>query len=297
MIKHTRDGAASLARTVILGGSGFVGRAASAWLQEQGAEVAALSSADLDLKGDNAAGALADLLKPTDTLVVISAVAPVKDVFMLEENIQMGRAVCEALSNQPVDHLLYVSSDAVYSDSDKPMDEGFCAEPGSLHGVMHLARELMFQDAAGDAAYGILRPTLVYGPDDPHNGYGPNMYRRRLAAGENIFLFGKGEERRDHVFVRDVGELLGRMVVNRSVGKLNAVTGRVVSFHDIADLVMAEFPSPPDIDYRRRSGPMPHNGYRAFDASAVSAAFPDFSFTSIEDGIALCHAEDPAVNS
>jgi nucleoside-diphosphate-sugar epimerase len=39
---------------------------------------------------------------------------------------------------------------------------------------------------------------------DPHNGYGPNRFRRLAAAGQEIVLFGGGEERRDHVLVDDV---------------------------------------------------------------------------------------------
>ena len=34
-----------------------------------------------------------------------------------------------------------------------------------------------------------------------------------------------------------------------------------------------------------RTGPMPHNGYRAFGIAACQRAFPDFIYTSIEDGL------------
>ena len=38
-----------------------------------------------------------------------------------------------------------------------------------------------------------LRPTLIYGTDDPHNSYGPN--NNRLATkNEDIILYGEGEE-------------------------------------------------------------------------------------------------------
>ena len=42
----------------------------------------------------------------------------------------------------------------------------------------------------------LIRPTLVHGLDDPHNGYGPNRFRRLAATGREIVLFGEGEERR-----------------------------------------------------------------------------------------------------
>src|SRR3546814_10099827 len=152
---------------------------------------------------------------------------------MLERNIRMMNSVVGALRARPVEHAIYVSSDAVYKDSDRPLTEASCAEPGSLHGVMHLARERMLLDGAG-VPLGILRPTLVYGAADPHDGYGPNRFRRLALAGEDIVLFGDGEERRDHVLVDDLGELIRRMVLRRSTGVLNGATGAIHSFREVA---------------------------------------------------------------
>ena len=36
---------------------------------------------------------------------------------------------------------------------------------------------------------------------------------------------------------------------------------------------------------------MPHNGYRAFDPSATRQAFADFSYTPLEEGLALAQAQ------
>jgi nucleoside-diphosphate-sugar epimerase len=125
---------------------------------------------------------------------------------MLRENVEMAAAVCAALKARPVAHVVYISSDSVYKDSSQPLTETSCAEPASLHGIMHLAREVALREAhPGPLA--LVRPTLVYGLDDPHNGYGPNRFRRLAAAGKDIVLFGEGEERRDHVDVEDIAEL------------------------------------------------------------------------------------------
>ena len=137
----------------------------------------------------------------------------------------MIEAMAQALTAQPVAHVVNIGSDAVYADSMDPLDEASCASPGSLHGIMHLAREVMLGDAAGDTPFASLRPTLIYGADDPHNGYGPNRFRRLAAEGHDIVLFGNGEERRDHVWVEDVAELASRMVQHKSQGVLNAATG------------------------------------------------------------------------
>ena len=155
---------------------------------------------------------------------------------------------------------------------------------------MHLARELMFRSEV-KAPLAMLRPSLLYGAGDPHNGYGPNRFRRLAEAGEQITLFGKGEERRDHVLIDDVAELAARVIYRRSTGALNIATGTVTSFHDIAELVVRLTGSAAPIVETPRSGPMPHNGYRAFATAACRAAFPDFAYTPLERGLAQTIAE------
>jgi UDP-glucose 4-epimerase len=98
-------------------------------------------------------------------------------------------------------------------------------------------------------------------------------------------LFGEGEERRDHVAVEDVAELAVRVLMRRSRGVLNVATGDVHSFHAVAEMAVALAPRPVPIRGTPRSGPMPHNGYRPFDSSASRAAFPDFSYTPLQEGM------------
>jgi UDP-glucose 4-epimerase len=284
------------ARAVVLGAHGFVGQAAIRKLDAAGVPSLGLGRRDLDLLDPGAAQALAARLRPDDVVVVVSARAPVKNNAMLIENIRMMSAVCDAIASTPPAHVVYISSDAVYADSDVPLTEASCAQPASLHGAMHLTRELMLAHAfAGPLC--LLRPTLIHGPGDPHNGYGPNRFRRLAEAGEPIVLFGDGEERRDHVYVDDVGEIIARVVQRRSTGVLNVATGTVHSFRDVADAVVADVAvadvaariadRPLVIQTTPRSGPMPHNGYRAFDAAATYAAFPGFEYTPLARGISL----------
>jgi UDP-glucose 4-epimerase len=278
-------------RAVVLGAAGFVGAASVRHLHALGIETLALSRAELDLVGPGAADALRKRLCPDDTLVFTSARAPCKDAAMLIENVRMAEAVCTAITGIPLGHLVYVSSDAVYRDSSEPLTEASCAEPASPHGAMHLAREILIR-AAFSGPLGIIRPTLIYGSDDPHNGYGPNRFRRLAAGGKGIALFGEGEERRDHVCVEDVAELLARMVLRRSAGVLNAVSGKVASFRELAEFTALQFSPRVAINGSPRMGPMPHNGFRPFDASGILNAFPDFQITPWRDGIsAICQAK------
>ena len=284
MLQHNFSTPTVPKRAVILGAGGFVGGATAKKLEASGVSVLALTRHDLDLETPNASDTLVDLLTPQDVLIFVSAKAPVKDVTMLTANMRMLENVCVALEQKPVAHVIYVSSDAVFSDSPEPLTEESRAQPDSLHGVMHLAREVALRNTV-KGPLGIIRPTLIYGATDPHNGYGPTRFRRLVADGQDNVLFGEGEERRDHVLVDDVAELIGLMVLHRSEGDLNAATGRVTSFRDIAGMVIANAGSSVCIKGSPRSGAMPHNGYRPFNAEATIAAFPEIHYTLLEDGL------------
>lgn len=265
---------------VILGAGGFVASATERRLQTLGVDILRISRSDLDLTDEDAGIRLARSLKPTDTLLFIAGKVPVKNEYMLLDNIKIGKSVCEALKLVKVAHVIYISSDAVYANSNKPLTEYSCAHPESLHGVMHLAREVMLASVY-DGPLCFLRPTLIYGKGDPHNGYGPNRFIRLAARGENIELFGAGEEQRDHVWINDVAEITSLVILSRTAGKLNIATGEVFSFREIAKKVVSLSKTNSKVSENIRTAPMPHNGYRAFDNAATSRLFPTFKYQSL----------------
>lgn len=288
MLNNLRATAQKPSRVVILGAGGFIGGAIARRCESSGIPVLGLGREQFDLTAADASNRLVAMLRAEDTLVFVSAKAPVRNLAMLRENLLMAEAVCGAVKKVPVAHLVYLSSDAVYRDSPEPLVESSCAEPGSLHGAMHLAREIALRsDFAGPFA--IVRPTLVYGLDDPHNGYGPNRFRRLAADGKEIILFGEGEERRDHVDVEDVAGLIAQIVLHKSEGVINAASGEVASFRELAEFVSAAFASKVLIKGSPRNGPMPHDGYRPFDNTAVARAFPGFRFRPWREGLTRIH--------
>jgi nucleoside-diphosphate-sugar epimerase len=272
MLEHLCSEPALPARTVVLGAGGFVGGAICARLRAAGASVAELGSKELDLCAPGAGERLASRLEPGDGLVFVSARAPARDAALLARNVAMAESVCAALSTVAVQHLVYISSDAVYGDDIHPLTERAPAAPNTLHGAMHLARELMLRSVAR-TPLAILRPTLLYGASDPHNGYGPNRFRRTAASTGRIDLFGEGEELRDHVLVSDVADV---------------ASGYSTSFRRAAELVALQFETPIEIVGSARRSPITH---RHFDVSATFKAFPGFRYTELAKGIAQVHAE------
>lgn len=284
MLKHLMASAVPPSRVVVIGSAGFVGGAIVARLARAGVRYLALSRHELDLLASDAGKNLRALLERGDAVVAAAAIAPCKDTTMLVDNMRIVAALVSGLSDAPVSHVVNISSDAVYADVPVPLTEASPAAPTSLHGAMHLAREIALRSEI-QVPLAMLRPTLIYGASDPHNGYGPNRFRRLAAKGEEIVLFGEGEEQRDHVAVDDVAEVVYRVLTRRSCGLLNIATGEVHSFRAIAEWSAELGPKPVPVRGTPRTGPMPHNGLRPFDISACRKAFPDFRYTPLLEGL------------
>mgnify|MGYP001300470678 FL=1 len=213
-----------------------------------------------------------------------AAEAPVKNENMLLNNLIMAKNMCEVLKKKKPSFFLYLSSDAVYSDTKKKIHEDSLTVPDSLHGIMHLTREKMFENLIKSKLC-IVRPTLVYGDGDPHNGYGPNRFIRLIKEKEKISLFGKGEELRDHVWINDVSKAISKLIIKRKTGKFNLVTGKIISFDNIAKQIIKVTGKKSKIFYQKRKGPMPHGGFRAFKNSRFEKIYPKFKFKLFKEVI------------
>jgi UDP-glucose 4-epimerase len=106
--------------------------------------------------------------------------------------------------------VVYVSSGGVvYGEPDvRPTPETYPKLPLSPYGVSKLTGEyyLQYYRRIHGLEYVALRYSNVYGPrQDPHGEAGVvAIFSTRLLAGEELHIFGDGEQTRDYVFVGDV---------------------------------------------------------------------------------------------
>ena len=198
---------------------------------------------------------------------------------MLIYNLEMLKTISGSIIKNKIKKFVYLSSDAVYADTKKKITENSVVAPNSLHGQMHLIRENYLLDIFREKMC-IVRPTLVFGPDDPHNGYGPNKFVREVKNKNFINLFGKGEEKRDHIFIDDLSYFVSRLIINKFYGHINLATGQVHSFYSIAKKIAAVNKKNSKIKYLKRSGPMPHLGLRSFNISKLKKLFPKYKLNS-----------------
>jgi nucleoside-diphosphate-sugar epimerase len=276
----------SLRRVVVLGASGYLGRALVRACEARGIEAIGHSSNTLDLRRPEALGGLDGVLDHEAALVLVSALTPDKgqnvDTFMT--NLAIVGNVGRYLETRRAGLCAYLSSDAVYGFDLNPVDESTPTAPAGYYALAKYAGERLLQLAgtAGGTPVLILRATAVYGPGDPHGAYGPNVFARSLAQERGLRLFGAGEEERDHIYVDDAAQIMASLVAAKATGVFNIATGESRSFSDVVETIRALVPYDVRVTSVPRKAPITH---RRYDIGRLRQAVPDLSFTPFKDGL------------
>lgn len=272
----------------MLGARGFVAARLIQMLARRGWDHLPIGSDQVDLTHSQSVDQLLAQTQETDVIVMTSALTPEKgkDRATFYRNVQMAEHLCQFFEKRKCAHFVYISSDAVYAESSKPVTETSPCDPASFYALAHLVRErlLIEQTAKSSVPTLILRPCAVYGPGDTHNSYGPNRFVRTARQTGNITLFGQGEEIRPHLYIDDFVELILLTIQRRSVGILNSVPSEGLPFHQVAGLII-ELIQSAKLSYAPRMQPITH---RAYDTLALHEAFPGFQFTPLPTGLAKC---------
>jgi len=273
-------------RVVILGASGFLGRALHAVLMRDGVEVLGHSSRTLDLIRPEAFAALDSVLTSETALVLASALTPDRGqtpaTFLA--NTTMATNLAAYLEGRRVGSLIYLGSDAVYGFGDEAVTEDTPVAPAGYYALGKYAAERVMDCAARAASVPLLtlRVTGVYGPGDPHASYGPNAFARSLVRDRSVRIFGAGEEERDHIFVDDVAAIAAGLLRTGAAGVYNVATGQSRSFADVVKTIRDLVPYDVEVTSVARRGAITH---RRFDVGRLTAALPGLRFTPLRDGL------------
>ena len=271
-------------RVVVLGTSGIISSNLQKVLKKKYVNILPIGRSKLDLKSKNTIKALARKINKEDVVIFIAAEAPVKNIKMFINNLKICGTVCESLKKKKIKQLVYISSDAVYADVMGKISENSSTLPNSLHGLMHLTRELILKERFKKILC-ILRPTLIYGVGDTHNGYGPNRFINLANKNKNIKLFGRGEELRDHIYIEDIVKIIIECIIKKATGVLNLASGKVYSFNYLAKAIVRLSKSKSKILKTKRVGKMPHNGYRPFNIKSLKENFPRVKVGSLKKNL------------
>ncbi len=163
--------------------------------------------------------------------------------------------VLEACLAANVQKILMPSSAAVYGDLDTlPLTEAMQGHPSSFYGLTKLTTESylkLYYEAFG-LPYQCFRYSNVYGPRQGHGGEGGviSIFCERLINGQDLTVFGDGEQTRDFIHVDDVVEanICGLQATDK-VGVYNVCTETETSLNQLIDVFRKVCKRPFHVDY------------------------------------------------
>jgi nucleoside-diphosphate-sugar epimerase len=297
-------------RVLILGKNGFISIYLQKWCIEKKIPFKVIGSEEIDLTSPKSVDSLIRIVKPDDFIIMTSALPPgiTGKIEMFMRNIQMAENLSKLINKIELGHFIYLSSEAVYSAEKLPIDEDSSREPVSIYALMHTAREMIFSNVfkGREESFCILRLASVFGHGDTHNQYGPNQFVRSALNDGNIVLYGKGEERRNFISIKDVTNLIGLVILLKSYGVINLVSNKSISYKKVAKIVTENLPNNIQIKFIPRTIPVIHKPYkksqvfrfiynlgrpinsivhRIYDNGLIKKSFPSFTYTPIEKAI------------
>lgn len=243
-------------RIFITGGSGFIGSHIAEYFNGK-AEIRILDNLrsgyrrNLDgldvefIEGDvRDRAAVARAVEGCDHVFHLAAMVSVPEsMFKIEEcvdiNVNGLLVVLEESAKAGVEKLCFSSSAAIYGDNPVvPKVETMLPEPKSPYAITKLDGEfycnLFTQN--GKLKTACLRYFNVFGPrQDPKSAYAAAVpiFTAKAVAGEDITVFGDGEQTRDFIYVKDIVEANVFMAEHDFTGVYNIAYGGSITINDL----------------------------------------------------------------
>ena len=241
-------------RALVTGGAGFIGSHVADSLLARGDEVTILDDLSDGRRENVPAGARlveGDIRDPAAVFaeakpelcfhlaaqkdVRVSVVRPDHDA---DINILGTVRVLEAARELGAQVVFSSTGGAIYGECQEPAREDKEREPLAPYGTSKLAGEayLGTWNALHGTRHVVLRFGNVYGPRQlaKLEGGVVAIFMDRLRAGENVRIFGNGEQERDFVYVGDVVDAI-LASIGRDGGVYNVGTGEATSVNTLFD--------------------------------------------------------------
>ena len=234
-------------KCLVTGGAGFIGSNLALELERQGHEVTIIdnliSGDKKNIEEFKGKFIELDVSKPfelNENFDVIFHEAAMTDPRFENDN-ETIRANIEGFKNiitlakKNNAKLIYASTAGLYGNGSVPMKESQEKEILSAYGKSKLMMDNMAKELFNKMHIVGLRYFNVFGPREAHKGRPASMVyhlSKQIKAGKNPRIFKYGEQKRDHIYVKDSVDATIKAVDAES-GIYNVGTGIATTFNDL----------------------------------------------------------------
>ena len=282
-------------RYILLGGTGFIGSAIAKIFQSKPLDIICLNRRDVDLENRASVRALSSLINENTNLIMTVGVK--KQYGDNLENWCRNEKILtnflSAISAKKPNHVLYLSSAAVYGESphfSEHIVENSPVEPDSYYAISKINAEHLLRKVASEYSFPlcIARPPLIYGLGDKSLGYGPTQFCFNAVHDKVIKIWGEGDELREFIHIRDLAKICFLLSTRRSCGTVNTVSGRSHTFMDVLGILQRISSDSLNIEHRRRSK---EKIDIRFSCKALNNLIGDFDHIPLQEGVQQLYSQ------
>lgn len=288
-------------KIVILGATGFVGKAVCSLFLKRVAGVELYSKKGGDIDGHpvqaidiSKEGRLWQQLKgkKVQALIYLSSKNPVSfrkaDRRLFSHNVSMHNQVLECWERAKC-HLIYASSCSVYGNAGVRLwREENAVFPDNLYSLSKLVGELLFCERARNKnlPLTVLRLNAPFGVKT-RNKTVVNIFIEQALKGKDLVLFGSGKREQDFMFVEDMAEAFWSASKKRKYGIFNIATGSSITMKKLADMIIRLTRSSSGIIYSDKPDPQGEVKV-SIDIAKAKRELAFLPAYSLEDGLEEC---------
>ena len=208
----------------------------------------------------------------------------------IERNLKPFILFAETVSRLQVKKIAFLSSaGTIYGMTKEKVGETSDKKPFSPYGIIKLTIEnfLSYFKTKYNINFDIYRVSNVYGEgQNTSKGLGLiNTLLEKIISEKKITIFGKGENLRNYIYVKDVAELLSYSATTDTgvSSTYNISSDDTLTINQVVEIIRKTVSEDFTID--RKENRLSDNAAIDLDNSKLKKAFPQFKFTPVNEGI------------
>jgi len=230
-------------KIIILGINGFIGNYIWKYLSLlNNYEVVGYSSQDCNLLSSGLIQRKLSDITPDDVIIMTSAITRLKENSFdsMMKNVSMTDNIVKLIGKNRVSCFIFLSTVDVYGlvDSRTIINERLLPNPNDYYALSKLSGEYLLKRvcSSNNIPLLILRLSGIYGSGD-HGKSTINKLIESAIIKKEVTIYGDGKDKRDFVYIEDVGEIVKSGIEKRIDITINVATGKSYSITEIVDII------------------------------------------------------------